>query len=62
MKWKNLNKNHCPKCDSELVTAKRGKQCGRCGFFISQKKLLELFDNFDREDLYKKMEGYGFDK
>jgi len=57
MKWRNLLKNKCPKCNEEFYSSQddvRGYvQCG-CGFSISEEKMLKITAEMTIQNIKKR--------
>jgi len=54
MKWFNLKKNRCPKCNKDWVfdlTAVDGLLVHSCGFRIREKRYKEIVNNMNEKDL-----------
>lgn len=60
MKWLNLRKNKCPKCNKDLINGlsikpltKDAVWTHKCGFSISEKKFKEITTSMNEDEINK---------
>ncbi len=62
LKWNNIKKDQCPRCNSGLDIDDRGANCKNpnCDLFITKNRLHELKNEMNRNDrAEEELEGYG---